>query len=85
MTSTFTGSAVNIFAAITIAKALKLYAKTGMKVNRAYTPANMMATAKKVTGKNFKARDYMGASEALVAWAAAQDVNAADMAARVSH
>jgi hypothetical protein len=67
-TSTFTGSAVNVYAAMVLAKALVLYAKTGMKVNRAYTPKNMMATAAKVTGKTFKARDYEGAAVALGAY-----------------
>lgn len=49
-----------------IAVALKMYAKTGMKANRAYTPTNMMAAATKFTGIRFKARDYMGAYNAIM-------------------
>ena len=48
-----------------IKKALELYVKSGIQVNRMYTPKNMMATASVLTGKKFKARDYKGAIEAL--------------------
>lgn len=82
--TTFTGSAVNVFAAITIAKALDIYAKTGMRVNRAYTPSNMMAMAKKVTGQKLKARDYTGAAQALRDWAATQKADAPDVAATIN-
>jgi hypothetical protein len=70
--STFTGGAVNAYAALTIAQALKLYAQTGMKVNRAYTPKAMMQMATKVTGQKFAARDYLGAADALRTFALAQ-------------
>jgi hypothetical protein len=70
--STFTGNAVNVFAAAAIKTALKLYAKTGMQVNRAYTPRNMIAAASRITGKTFKARDYLGAAQALEEWIASQ-------------
>ena len=80
--TTFTGSAVNVYVALTVAKALDLYRKTGMKVNRAYTPANMMAMAAKVTGRKFKARDYEGAALALREWAANFKVDAPDMKAQ---
>ena len=82
--TTFTGSAVNVFAALTVAKALDLYAKTGMRVNRAYTPTNMIAMAKRVTGKKLAARDYTGAATALREWAATQNANAPDMAATLN-
>jgi hypothetical protein len=65
----FSGSDVGIFQAITIASALKLYARTGMKASRAYTPSAMMKAAATITGQTFKARDYMGAADALHAWA----------------
>ena len=58
-----------IYQAIVVAKALRFYAKTGMKVNTAYTPKNMMATAARITGETYKARDYIGAAEDLEAWA----------------
>lgn len=63
--TTFTGDEVSVFAMITLKSALKLYAKTGMKANRAYTPTAMMRTASRMTGKTFKARDYAGAIAAL--------------------
>lgn len=68
--STFTGSAVNVYGAAVVASALRLYARTGIKANRAYTPKNMIATAAKITGKQFKARDYLGAAKALDDWKA---------------
>jgi hypothetical protein len=34
---------------LVIRKAIQLYLETGMKVNRLYTPTNMMATATKFT------------------------------------
>jgi len=71
-TSVFTGGAINQYQAVIIAGALKLYARTGIKANRAYTPKNMMLMATKITGRKFKARDYMGAHDALKEWAAQQ-------------
>lgn len=51
--------------ALTIAAALKLYAKTGMKPNRAYTPTNMLRAAEQITGKKFKRGQYLQAADAL--------------------
>ena len=76
--STFTGSAVNVFAASVIASGLRLYARTGIKPNRAYTPSNMMRMAAKVTGRKFKARDYLGAAKAIDDWKAAYMASLAD-------
>ena len=67
-----TGHGVSVFQAITIKSALKLYANTGMKANRAYTPKNMMAMVTKITGQKLAARDYMGGVKALENWIAAQ-------------
>ena len=64
-----TPAAIDAFRALSIAKALSLYAKTGIKVNRAYTPKAMMAAAAAITGQRFRARDYLGAAEALTAYA----------------
>lgn len=50
---------------LAIASALRLYARTGMKANRSYTPKAMMATAERLTGQRFAPRDYLGAAEAL--------------------
>jgi len=60
---------VNIYRATVIASALKLYANTGMKANRAYTPSNMLAAATEITGIKFKRGEYLKAAEALKAWA----------------
>jgi hypothetical protein len=54
------------FQRIVIANGLKMYAKCGMMPNRAYTPKAMMAAATELTGKKFKARDYLGAAQALL-------------------
>lgn len=42
--------------------------KIGMRLNRAYTPKNLMALASRITGQTFKARDYDGAIAALEAY-----------------
>ena len=57
--------AVDVFAMAVIATALRFYVETGVHVNRAYTPKAMMAAAARFTGRTFKARDYLGAAEAL--------------------
>lgn len=53
------------YQALVIAKALEIYANTGMKVNRAYTPTAMLKMAEKITGKNFKRGDYLRAAQAI--------------------
>lgn len=68
--ASFTGpEAVDVYRATVIAHGLKLYAKTGMRPNRMYTPKNMMAAAAQMTGQKFKARDYLKAAESLLALA----------------
>lgn len=57
--------AVNVFAMAALASGLRLYAKTGMRPNRAWTPTAMMRAAAQHTGKTFKTRDYLGAADAL--------------------
>ena len=61
--------ATEAFRAIAIAHALKLYAKCGMKVNRAYTPTRMLQAASSMTGKTYKRGEYARAGEELQAWA----------------
>jgi len=60
---------IAFYRAAAIASALRFYAKTGMKINRAYTPTNMFAAATEITGKTFKRGQYLEAAEALTAWA----------------
>lgn len=59
--------AVAMFAMAVIASGLRLYAKTGMRPNRAYTPTAMMRATEHHTGFTFKKRDYIGAADALSA------------------
>lgn len=65
-------AAVAVFQATTIATALRTYARTGMKMNRAYTPGNMLKMAEKITGKKFKRGQYTEAADALKEWADSQ-------------
>lgn len=62
--------AVNVFAMAALASALRFYAKTGMRVNRAYTPTAMMRASRAHLGdaaKRIGARDYVGMADALSA------------------
>ena len=61
--------AVATFRAYVIASALDLYAKTGIKANRAYTPTAMLRVAKEITGKTFKRGQYAEAAAAIREWA----------------
>jgi hypothetical protein len=63
--TSFTGNGVNLFAAATIRSALKLYANTGMRANRAYTPKAMLEAAGRITGRTFKRGEYLVAAAAL--------------------
>lgn len=63
----FTGEAVSVFVMATLASGLRLYARTGMKPNRNWSPKNMMANAERWTGIKFKAREYEKAADALTA------------------
>lgn len=78
MTSFSGPAAVNVFGMLTLASALRLYAKTRMQVNRAYTPTAMLRAASTYTGQKFKARDYLAAADALTAAAHALRANLPD-------
>ena len=67
--NTIEGDNITRFHALTVASALKLYAKTGIKINRSVTPTSLMGRAEAITGLKFKKRDYMAAHDALIAWA----------------
>lgn len=56
------------FQAMVLASALELYAKTGVKVNRAYAPTKMMKTAERLLGYKFPARAYQRAADKLREW-----------------
>lgn len=72
--TTFIGEGVGIFRAATIATGLRLYAKTGMKPNRAYTPSAMLKAANEILGRAgkqaFKRGQYVQAADALTIWVA---------------
>lgn len=61
----FTGEQIPVVAMLTLRAAIRLYAKTGIKVNSAYTPTRMRNTVETWTGKKFTARDYNGQIAAL--------------------
>lgn len=66
---TFQGAdGVQTFVATTLRRAIKLYKETGIKVNRAYTPTNMLAKATEITGVKFKRGQYQEAMDALTKW-----------------
>ena len=69
MSVTFSGKAgVDTFRAIVIRSGLDLYARTGLKPNRAYTPSAMLRVAGEITGKTFKRGQYQQAIDALTEW-----------------
>lgn len=57
-----TGEAVRLFQAKVILKAIDMWTKHKIRVNTAYTPANMRTTAERITGKKFAslAAAYLG-------------------------
>ncbi len=62
---------ISVYQAIVCKQGLKA-CKLGRRLNRSYTPKNLMALAARITDKKFKARDYDGAITALEQWIAAQ-------------
>lgn len=54
-----------IYQCLVIAKGLEFYAKTGMRINKSYTPQRLMARATEITGQSFKGRAYIEAANAL--------------------
>ncbi len=65
----FSGSDVNIFAVTSLAMGMRLYAKTGMKPSRSWTPTNMLKTASTYTGKTYKRGQFAQAAADLLAYA----------------
>lgn len=68
MTSFSGENGVKTFKAIALKNGLKLYARTGMKPNRAWTPSAMLQAAGALTGKVFKRGQYDAAIAALDEW-----------------
>jgi hypothetical protein len=65
----FINGAIDIYRARVIASSLRLYAKTGMKPNRAYTPTSMLKAASGITGEKYKRGEYLKAAADLTALA----------------
>lgn len=68
MATSFSGGiGMRVYRATIIAHALRFYAKTGMKVNSAYTPKAMIAAAREMLGPehHIKARGYLHAANEL--------------------
>lgn len=67
--TSFADSDVEIFATLALASGLRLYAATGMKPNRAYTPTAMLKAAGHYTGKVYKRGQFEAAAADLVNYA----------------
>jgi hypothetical protein len=79
MSTVFTGKAgVDTYRAIAIKHGLKLYADTGMKPNRFWTPMAMLKAAGDITGKTFKRGQYAQAIYSLEAWIIANGTTGED-------
>lgn len=70
----FEGKAVDVFTMAVMASGLRLYAKTGMRPNRAYTPKAMLETAGRLLGwddattrRAIRTRAYVSTADALSA------------------
>lgn len=61
--------AVALMRARVLQSALRMYARTGMKANTAYTPTRMLAAASSITGKKYKRGAYLQAADDLGTWA----------------
>lgn len=61
--------AVNVFACLAVAQGLRFYAKTGMKINSAYSPSTMLKFVERTTGRKFKRGQYVEAAECLKEYA----------------
>lgn len=62
------GEDITVFQARVLRKALEIWVKHKLRVNRAYTPKAMLATASRITGRDFKRGQYAQAIAALDAW-----------------
>ena len=69
--SSFSGpAAMDVYAMAVLASALRLYATSGIRVNRMYTPSRMMSVGRTYLGddaRGIAARGYAAMAEALVA------------------
>jgi hypothetical protein len=66
--TSFTGSDIDLYRAAVIACGLRMYARTGMRPNKAYTPTAMLREANRITGRVYKRGQYLAAADALTEW-----------------
>jgi hypothetical protein len=92
----FTGKGgVSVLAMTVLASGLKLYAETGIKMNRASTPTAMMRAARmylnetvgwqRALADGIKPKDYIGMSTALYSAAQTEKVRIAALAGLAAH
>ena len=62
MTTTFVNGGMDVFRARVIASGLRLYAATGMRPSRAYTPTAMLKAASAISGEAYKRGQYLKAA-----------------------
>jgi hypothetical protein len=68
--TTFAGpDGVRLFQVMAISRGLRLYAETGMKPNRAWTPSAMLKAATSYTGKHYRRGEFIKAADDLKTWA----------------
>ena len=60
--------AVELFRVTALATALRTYARSGMRMNRALTPTRMLALASAVTRKAYRRGEYDRAADDLKVW-----------------
>jgi hypothetical protein len=71
MTIVFAGrDGVQTYRAIALKHGLRLYAKTGLRPNRMWTPSAMLLAAAEFTGKKYRRGEYERAASDLGAWLA---------------
>ena len=64
--TTFINGGIDVFRMRSIASGLRLYARTGMKPNRVWTPTAMLRAASSMTGTKYKRGEYLKAAEDLI-------------------
>lgn len=61
-----------LFQALALRAGLKLYGLRRIRVNSAWTPGKMLATAEQITGRKYLRGEYFKAADDLLEWALAQ-------------
>lgn len=67
--TTFVGEGIAVRQAVTLASAIKLYRRSGMRVTRGAGPTLLLKTATSITGKPYKLSQLDQAEQDLRDWA----------------